>query len=100
MIYTELIPQIIRRRYGEDSVYRHQGGLPDEQMRRLNCFGGRPFTLDGQPLPVIGRDMVEGTYRGVHFRCSYEYMEYEYYYEDSDGDREKKDRQIIWRAGC
>lgn len=90
VIYTELIPQIIRRRYGEDSVYRHQGGLPDEQMRRLNCFGGRPFTLDGQPLPVIGRDMVEGTYRGVHFRCSYEYMEYEYYYEDSDGDREKK----------
>lgn len=90
VIYTELIPQIIRRRYGEDSVYRHQGGLPDEQMRRLNCFGGRPFTLDGRPLPVNGRDMVEGIYKGVHFRCSYEYMEYEHYYEDSDGDKEKK----------
>ena len=90
VIYTELIPQIIRRRYGEDSVYSHQGGLPSDQMRRLNCFVGRPFTLDGKPLPVIGRDMVEGTYRGVHFRCSYEYMEYEYYDEDSDGDRQKK----------
>lgn len=90
VIYTELIPQIIRRRYGEDSVYRHHGGLPVEQMRRLNCFAGRPFTLDGKPLPVVGRDMVEGTYKGVHFRCSYEDMEYEYYYEDSDGDREKK----------
>lgn len=90
VIYTELIPQIIRRRYGEDSVYRHQGGLPVDQMRRLNCFGGRPFTLDGRPLPVNGRDIVEGTYKGVHFRCSYEYMEYEHYYEDSDGDREKK----------
>ena len=86
VIYTELIPQIIRRRYGEGSVYRHQGGLPDEQMRRLNCFAGRPFTLDGKPLLVNGRDMVEGTYKGVHFRCSYEYMEYEYYHEDSDGD--------------
>lgn len=90
VIYTELIPQIIRRRYGEGSVYRHQGGLPDEQMRRLNCFAGRPFTLDGKPLLVNGRDMVEGTYKGVHFRCSYEYMEYEYYHEDSDGDKEKK----------
>ncbi len=90
VIYTELIPQIIRRRYGEDSEYSHQGGLPSDQMRRLNCFVGRPFTLDGKPLPVTGRDMVEGTYRGVHFRCSYEYMEYEYYYEDSDGDKEKK----------
>lgn len=90
VIYTELIPQIIRRRYGENSVYRHQGGLHVDQMRRLNCFGGRPFTLDGRPLPVNGRDIVEGTYKGVHFRCSYEYMEYEHYYEDSDGDREKK----------
>lgn len=90
VIYTELIPQIIRRRYGENSVYRHQGGLRVDQMRRLNCFGGRPFTLDGRPLPVNGRDIVEGTYKGVHFRCSYEYMEYEHYYEDSDGDREKK----------
>ncbi len=39
--------------------YRHQGGLPDEQMRRLNCFAGRPFTLDGKPLLVNGCDMAE-----------------------------------------
>ena len=89
-LYTELIPQTVRRRYGDDSIYDHQGGISPEQMRRLNCFGGRPFTLDGQPLPVVGRDLIEGTYRGVHFRSCYEYMEYEYYYEDSDGDREKK----------
>ena len=89
-LYTELIPQTVKRKYGDGSIYDHQGGIPPEQMCRLNCFGGRPFTLDGQPLPVVGRDLIEGTYRGVHFRSSYEYMEYEYYYEDSDGDREKK----------
>lgn len=89
-LYTELIPQTVRRRYGDDSIYDHQCGIPPEQMRRLNCFDGRPFTLDGQSLPVVGRDLIEGTYRGVHFRSSYEYMEYEYYCEDSDGDREKK----------
>ncbi len=89
-LYTELIPQTVKRKYGDGSIYDHQGGISQEQMRRLNCFGGRSFTLDGQPLPVVGRDLIEGTYRGVHFRSSYEYMEYEYYYEDSDGDREKK----------
>lgn len=94
-IYTELIPQLIRRRYGEDGVYSHQVGLPSEQMRRLNCFVGRPFTLDGRPLPITGRDLVEGTYKGVPFRSSYEYMEYEYYYEDSDGDRQKKTDKLF-----
>ena len=34
--------------------------------------------------------MIEGTYKGVHFKCCYEYMEYEYYYESGDGEREKK----------
>lgn len=89
IVYTELLPQMVREKYGEGSVYYHQGGLPDDQIRRLNCFGGRPFTLDGNPLPIVGRDLIEGTYRGIHFRSSYEYMEYEYYYEDSDGDKEK-----------
>ncbi len=89
IVYTEFLPQMVREKYGEGSVYYHKGGLPDDQIRRLNCFGGRPFTLDGNPLPIVGRDLIEGTYRGIHFRSSYEYMEYEYYYEDSDGDKEK-----------
>lgn len=78
VIYTRLIPDEIKKAFGEDSSFDKSQGLSGGEIVRINCF------KDGV-TNIIGSGHICGRYKNVEFSSAHEVIKGQYI--DDDGDK-------------
>lgn len=77
VIYTELIPNEIKKAFGENSSFDKTRGLPGNEIVRMNCF------KDGI-TNIIGDGLICGQYKNIEFSLAHEVIKGQYIDEDGD----------------
>lgn len=78
VIYTKLIPDEIKKAFGENSSFDKTRGLSGNEIVRINCF------KDGI-TNIIGGGLICGRYKNVEFSSAHEVVKGQYI--DDDGDK-------------
>lgn len=78
VVYSRLVPLMIRSLFGTETVYSRTRGLDSVQIKELNFY-------ERIPEEIKGSDYISGVYKGIQFECGYENVEYTE--KDGDGDR-------------